>query len=330
MHKQSLIQPGTLRRFGSQMKSPLWVLICMVGLAINTGLGDVADIVNQVSLTTYRHFLDDDLYAHTGDDRGFGPQHDLARDNIYARFQSFGLVTALDPFSYNSSTYYNVIAMSLGTVRPNDIYVIGAHYDSVDNPGADDNASGVAGVLEAARVLSQYKFEATLVFAAFDREEEGLLGSSAYVQEHTGDNILGMVAMDMIACDTDNVNTGLIFGHSSSDPLKSALGKALADYGGLTYTVLGPWDVSDHAPFEEAGFPAAFLIEGSDNPYYHTDLDSVDMPNYIDYEFATQMTRGVVGWVSENAAAVPDQQNGLFLAGVMLSVLVVHYRWAHR
>ena len=53
------------------------------------------DIVNQVSQTTYRHYLDDVLYTHLGDDRQWGPEHDLAQSNIYAEFEGFGLNTSL-------------------------------------------------------------------------------------------------------------------------------------------------------------------------------------------------------------------------------------------
>ena len=130
----------------------------------------ISQIVDQVSQSSYTHYLDDLLYTHDGDNRGvLGAEHDPARTNIFNQFDSFGLNPYLDPFQYNSSTYYNVVATRPGTTRPEDIYILGAHFDSVNNPGADDNGSGTAGILGAARVLSQYEFEATVVFIAFDR-----------------------------------------------------------------------------------------------------------------------------------------------------------------
>ena len=166
----------------------------------------VLDIVNEVSVQSYTDFMQNSLYTHTGDDRGFGAEHDLARTNIVDAFTSYGLSTSLEGFAYSSQTYYNVVGVLPGTTRPNDIYIIGAHFDSVSNPGADDNASGTAGVLEAARVLTQYNFEATLVFIAFDREEQGLVGSNAYATSHSGDNILGMISLDMIAYNLNGQN----------------------------------------------------------------------------------------------------------------------------
>src|SRR5699024_7266805 len=105
----------------------------------------------------------------------------------------------------------NVIAVLPGT-RPESKdrkYVITGHYDSrvsdVMNdtayaPGAADDASGVAAVLEAARVMSHYKFDATLVFMAVAGEEQGLLGSTHYAQKAKQNNwnIAGMINNDMV------------------------------------------------------------------------------------------------------------------------------------
>ena len=71
-------------------------------------------ISQQVSIASYQHYLEDLLYTSLGDDRGFGPQHDFARDNIAATLASFGLDVTLEPFSYNGSTYYNVVAIQHG------------------------------------------------------------------------------------------------------------------------------------------------------------------------------------------------------------------------
>ena len=269
----------------------------------------VQDVVNNVSQSTYTYYMTDLLYTHLGDNRGFGAQHDLAQANIYSAFQSYGLTTTLDPFQYNSGTYYNVVGVQLGMTRPSDIYIIGAHYDSVNNPGADDNASGTAGVMEAARVLSQYDFEATLIYIAFDREEQGLIGSNAYAQAHSYDNILGMISMDMIAYDGSGSNNALIYGHPESDPIKYALAAAIAQYGnGLTATINGSLDASDHAPFEWQGFDACLLIENDvwSNPHYHQQSDSIDTPNYINYVYSTNMVRSTVGYLATVAVLIPE------------------------
>ncbi len=276
----------------------------------------VQDIVSQVSQTTYTNYLDNMLYTHLGDNRGFGAEHDLARANIYSEFDSFGLSTSLHAFEYSGDTYYNVVGAHYGTVHPEDIYILGAHYDSVNNPGADDNASGTSGVLEAARVLSQYEFEATLIFICFDREEQGLYGSKAYAQDHKDDDILGMISMDMIAYNGSGSNKARIYGRESSELLKQSLADAISLYGnGLSSEDSGRLDASDHAPFENEGFQACLLIEYDvwDNPHYHELTDSVETPDYIDYVFATNMVSSTVGFLGTSVVLIPEPATLLML-----------------
>ncbi len=265
------------------------------------------DVVDEISVETYRHYLDDQLFARDGDVRTpFAPQHDMARDNIEAAFRSFGLETTLEPFQWQSNTFYNVVGVKRGSVYPDRQYIIGAHYDSVNVPGADDNASSVAGVMEIARVLSQYEFESTLVFIGFDIEEPGLVGSARYVEQHAGDDIRGMVSMDLIAYNS-GTTTCVIYGRAASNPIKSALGEAVARYSNLAAEIRGQLDRSDHAPFEARGIQACWLIEQDGlerNPCYHRLCDSVDTPGYIDYDYAVQIVRGLTGYLVEHAGLI--------------------------
>ena len=218
----------------------------------------------------------------------------------------------LEPVSYGGDTYYNVVGTKPGVINPGQEYIIGAHYDSVNNPGADDNASGVALVLESARVLTQYPSEYTIRFIAFDREEQGLHGSEQYVLDHIDDDIQGMISADMVAYNTgaDHVD---IYGRTASNPIKNALAEAVDTYGdGLTRALYFGIDASDHAPFEWYGFQACLIIEDWGNPYYHTQQDNVDMPNYIDYPYATQITRVIVGFLVDNAGVIVDTPDGDF------------------
>lgn len=288
-------------------------VICAICAGAPDCPGDlIGTVVGQISESTYRDYLDNRLYTRTDDERLWGPQHDLARSYIYGAFTSFGLSTSLQPFSYNSNTYYNVVGVHAGSVTPERIYIVGAHYDSaVDRdgsgrgvPGADDNASGTAGVLELARVLSQCNFESTVVFIAFDREEQGLIGSKAYAAAHKTDDIRGMVSMDMIAYNpVTNHDKASIYGRASSLPLKQSLASAVTTWGGLAPVIQGQLDASDHAPFEAQGFQAALLIEYNafSNPYYHRLSDTVDTPGYIDYAYATKMVRSVAAFLAEQA-----------------------------
>lgn len=101
----------------------------------------------------------------------------------------------------------NVVGNIPGRVDPGKVVILSAHLDSKSEerlryaPGADDNASGCAAVLEAARVLSKHRFENTVRFLIFAEEETGQHGSRAYVEgrEGSGEEILGAINLDMIA-----------------------------------------------------------------------------------------------------------------------------------
>lgn len=270
----------------------------------------VAELAGQVSVDSYRDFLENDLYAYDGANRQYGYEHYLAQQKILERFEGFGLVTRLEPFWYNSGLDHNVVGILPGAIYPSEIYIVGAHYDAIGgSPGADDNASGVAGVLEAAHVLSQYAFEATVVFIAFDREEQGKIGSAAYVARHAHEDIRSMVNLDCISylpAEFEESNfAGARLYYTVRTDLVDELTAAMQSYAGLWCTpAFGAH--SDHVPFSEAGFAAVHLRSyATDNPYMHTSLDSVDTPGNVNYEYATQLTTGVVGYLAEQARLSP-------------------------
>ena len=270
----------------------------------------VADLVDEVNVVSYMDYLENDLYAYDGDDRAYGPEHDLARQRIQERFEGFGLTTSLDPFVYSGTEYYNVVGVHPGVICPNEIYIVGAHYDTVaGSPGAWDNASGVAAVLEAARVLSQYAFEGTIIFIAFDREEQGLIGSSAYASAHAQDHIRGMISADSFAYrpyqpeDPNYSKVTLCYDNTRSTKLLYDLEGALGSYAGLTCVIVyfPPAFMSDNTAFETIGFAAAWLRSYGWSPFLHTSSDSVDRPGYINYDYGTQITRAMVGYLADSA-----------------------------
>lgn len=280
----------------------------------------IGDIVDQVSQANYIHYLEDLLYTHEGDSRGLPPydgQHDAARDNIETFFLDLDLDTTLDPFQYSPfpprDTFYNVVAVKEGLVRPDEIYVCGAHYDSVDqSPGADDNGSGVAAVMEAARVLSQYDFEATIIFIAFDREEQFMVGSQAWVAEHVGDDIRGALCLDMIAFNDTGNNHLLTRSWDHPNPFQEAVNGAVNAYSGGLVAIMSYGGYSDHWSFANAGVLDCGLHEEDENPYYHSPDDHVDLPGYLDYDFAYMTTRGLVASLATvvGVVGIPGDVNG--------------------
>ncbi|MCH7702165.1 MAG: M28 family peptidase [Planctomycetes bacterium] len=268
-------------------------------------------VADEVDVASYQHYLDDELYTHDGDNRGvFGPEHNAARNNIASILGSFGLQVEVHQFSVGPYNGFNVVATQTGTAYPDAQYIVGAHYDSAENPGADDDASGVAGVLEIARVLSQYETEYTIKYMAFDFEEWGFLGSIAYVDDHMEDDIRGMIQLDMIAHQAGAYPESTIYGSSQSDPLKMALLLAILEYGNRLHAdIHDTFDASDHAPFEWAGFEACLLTEAdvTGNPCLHQPCDSVDTPDYIFYDLAADQVRSVAGLLADLAGVVVDK-----------------------
>lgn len=250
-----------------------------------------------------------------------GPAIDRAVEYTRQYLENLRLQTKLDPYplSCRPGLSYNVEAVLPGTDPENsEIILITAHLDSVAQgvrssrvaPGADDNASGSAGVLEAARVLSQYKFKRSIYFVLFTGEEQGLVGSRAYASrlKREGANILGVFNMDMIGYDSDDNGVFEIQApNEDSLQLAQLLIVAINHYG----LALAP-DVpdqappySDHVSFSRQGYPAVLLIEDTElgetedfNPYYHTTADTLEA---INLPYARRIVQAIVGTVAQLA-----------------------------
>lgn len=124
---------------------------------------------------------------------GDGPTMVAAREFLVEELEGYGLEVVEQRYNFGT----NILAMKRGTERPHDWVVVSAHYDSVAQVGggggfletvfgAWDNGAGVAALLEMARVASDREWENTLVFAFFDDEEIGLVGSSRFVNHYDG------------------------------------------------------------------------------------------------------------------------------------------------
>jgi hypothetical protein len=190
----------------------------------------------------------------------------------------------------------NIIAELPGTLYPNQKVIVCAHYDDEPHlflaPGADDNAAGVAVVLEAARILSQYQFPYTILFVLWDEEEHGLLGSGAYASRAAaaGDSIIAVINMDVIAYDSNDDWKAEVhvrdYGNSIAQGVKfRQLNQDLNI--GLNLRVVNPGRAaSDHASFWNNNYPAIYVRQSQDdfNPNYHTIhdvIDSINIPYFV-------------------------------------------------
>jgi hypothetical protein len=272
-----------------------------------TGSAYTQQIVDAISESSYAQIHSMELFTTAGSNKGLGgAQHDPCRDAIKARLESYGLEAVLDPFLYNGQTWNNVVGTQVGVEFPDSYIIVSAHYDTVNNPGADDDASGVAAFLEIARVMSQYETAYTIKYIGWDREEQGKRGSTSYAQRFASDDIVAVVQIDMVAHDVGN-NTEVIYGDTTTGlALRNELIAAGQHYGnGQSIIYGGAATFSDHAPFMQMGIPAICFVEQNFQQFgcYHQPCDNINTPNYIDYDFATDLTRTIAGWLANAAGA---------------------------
>ena len=205
-----------------------------------------------------------------------------------------------------STTGENVLVTIPGTVHPGRRVVLCAHYDAmpggfVNAPAADDDGSGTAALLEAARVIAGTAFEHTLVLAFWDEEEQGLVGSAYYAAQAAAndDTVLAVVNMDALAWDGDGDGLARIHTRpiANSQAIKDSALMVNTTYGiNMPLAVNDPGATySDHASFWNEGYGAILVIEDFDNdgnPYYHTPDDRVQ---YFDQPYFHQLARLAIG-----------------------------------
>jgi hypothetical protein len=215
------------------------------------------------------------------------PQAFQAQNWIKDQLEGYGLNVVLQDFPFwGGDCSDNVIAILPGKVTPEEYVLVGAHYDSYsfsgNAPGADDDASGTSGVIEAARILSAYEFERSIIFCAFSAEEMGLVGSDYYASNAAalGKDFLGYFNFDMIGYlnPGDAIHTDMI-SPASANELKTfyidVAGIYLPDFEVADAEPIG--GDSDHTSFNNNGYMGIFPFEDTPNysPYIHTSQDKI-------------------------------------------------------
>ncbi len=247
----------------------------------------VQDIIDSLDSTAYFNDLSHltsypTRHAYTS---SFTNAAHWARSELTA----MGYTTALQTFSHSGHTIVNVIAERQGQQQQGrNVVLLVAHLDSLSNsanpnalaPGADDNASGCAGLLRIAWALRAHSAQHDFRLILFGAEEQGLLGSRHYVDQLSTTEkrrISAVINMDMIGVKNSEQATVLLEGGAQSQALIDQLADAAAAYTHLKVeTSLNPY-ASDHLPFIDAGLPAVLTIEGADsaNPNIHSSQDTL-------------------------------------------------------
>lgn len=236
-----------------------------------------------------------------------------------ARFRSFGFTdVAYDSFMAGTSLQRNVIASLAGREPLAGEIIICAHYDSYASPttiapGADDNASGTAAVLEMARILksSGYQPRLTLRFIAFGAEELGLLGSAHYapLAKAAGRTIVQVQNYDMIAyCPPGAPKEIRIIWYDNARDLAVRDSSVIRRYTTLTPVLSTSYrSQSDSYPFAVQGYKAFFNIERTFTPWYHSAHDSSSTLNMA---YGAEVARSGLALLLETDAVLTTTGTG--------------------
>ena len=255
------------------------------------------------------------------------------QDWLYERYAALPIDTVIKhDFKLNNlsitETGDNIIAIQWGTVTPEEFVVCGAHYDSfawdgydpdtIRSPGADDNASGVAGIWEAARLLSPYQFDRSIIYANWCAEECGLKGSAAYAKEcaEAGMDIVGYFNLDMTGYLEEGSDIHVHLMYTSQD---STLANYVYNFSHVYFPdmpISQNWLVnadSDYSSFNRNGYPAVHPFEdvNASSPYIHTrqDILGVSVNNLEQSRRFSQLNLGLVATLAGiNNYNVPENE----------------------
>lgn len=286
------------------MKKGFTLLLGLMALGFLTAQSyqPIPEIMNLISLISQ-----DSLQAHVQHLQDYQTRHALAGNQLQIatwisdQFNSYGFSnTYMQQYQHQGTTQYNVIATIPGYLHPECYVVVSAHYDSQSlnssnytwAPGADDNASGTAGLLEMARVmkLTGYLPRCTIRFIAFSAEEGMAYGSSAYCDYALSENhdIRISVNLDMIASNEPVTQEYRVTPFSGS-PLHCGESIAFSESYSSLLPVKGEMNYGgDNMMFNNAGYPCAMFKERHLSPYWHRADDIID---HLDFQYALQIMR---------------------------------------
>jgi hypothetical protein len=270
-----------------------------------------------------------------------GPRHELERegleqtaDYILEEFRSYGYNPEVS--TYGEAGFRNINVTLSGTTDTNGILIIGAHYDSARSgtPGADDNASGVAVMLEMARALYGEELKHSLRFVSFPNEERPyfntpMMGSqvTARLSAEAGEDIIGMFSLEMLGYYSDEPgsqhyppiirnlypDTGNFVAFVSNMSSRLFLQQVIGAFReqntfpsqGMAAPEALVRDIrrSDNSAYWDHGYPAVMVTDTSNfrTPNYHT---LADTPETLSYESMARLTEGLVGMVINLANSV--------------------------
>ncbi len=279
-----------------------------VSLGQSPGIDSLLSLISKDSIESYVRRLEE-----FGTRFSYSDSVIAARDWLVEKFGEFGYDAVIDSFYRDLPAPYgrymfNVAADHTGTAAPEMLIILCGHYDSISSdpyvaaPGADDNATGTAFCLEIARILQDFETAKTVRFICFSGEEQGLLGSVAYVQNHPGLKIEVVINADMIGTALTHPDLVRVFQNAEAVPHADFCRANLEEYTSVTGLNPGNTAASDHVPFQQAGYRAMFVHENDFSPHYHKTHDLAD---YLDFDYMTEIVTGFAAATYTTAIAAP-------------------------
>ncbi len=270
--------------------------------------------------------LDCEAVGLPDDDRVCHHSRVAAGQRIRSVLESMGAVVTVDAQGEGAFATQNLVVELRGTVHPDQVVLVGAHYDSFYG-GADDNSSGVAAMLELYRVLSTRSLDRTLRLVWFDFEEFGFIGSQRYVQSlPEGETVEVAVVFDCVGYSDGRPGSQealpgfptpsegdfiALIGNQTSEQktveayalntqLEVMRAAAVVSPGDGAFPITGPLLRSDHSVFWLDGLPAVFLTDTARlrNPHYHQLTDTADTLDPVFFANVVRLSTAAVGhWV---------------------------------
>ncbi len=256
---------------------------------------DIVTMLQQLDLLMVYNYIEN-LTSFGLRETGSSACNDVA-NYIYYSLKNMGLDVDYQNWSDNDLHGSNIEATLPGLDTSNDeIYIFCAHYNTYpSSPGADDNAAGVAAVLSAAKIMSQYNFLQTVLFVLFSGEEQGWIGSSYYSEEcaSNNDNIIAVFDPDATgyAVIEDGKNKVTVFDYEESEWITDFtvnVAEQLYEYIDLEIVRGGHQWHSAHTSFYQMGYDSIAYFEYEVNPYLHSSRDTFENMNP---EYATKVSK---------------------------------------
>ncbi|HVP80459.1 MAG TPA: M28 family peptidase [Thermodesulfobacteriota bacterium] len=291
------------------------LLLLLIGFIGDKNIETNRAMVSVESLRKHVENLQSDRNPHEG-----YPKLEQAAQYIKNEFLKTGSEVKEECFEWEGRSYKNIVAEKKGRMSPGRVLILGAHYDTVPgSPGADDNASAVAVLLEIARNIESVSLEMTVRLIAFTLEEYGYLGSSQYVGslKKGKEEILGMISLEMVGFTGPRQdyppfldpkyypNVGdfiAIVGNERSQKLlervcqsfKTHIPELPLEFFKVPGNGKGMEEMrlSDHSIFWDEGYAALLVTDTSflRNPNYHLHSDTIETLNF---EFMQKVATGV-------------------------------------